>query len=181
MKKLKLTNLILEPSPIRLVEQNGEPSKTLEASGDVPLPQFTLLAYTGNMVKTRDIPLPIVVDMSGVNIPTQKISVRYEHKSFQGVGHTEKIAIVGTDIIAEGVISRDTCWSRDIVQSARNGFPWQASMGGAIHNAEYIPAGQSVTVNGKTFEGEIYVVRKMTGHVPAKSSQPMTIFIIILY
>ena len=100
--------------------------------------------------------------MSGIDIPLQKIPVRLEHKSNQGVGHTEKIAIFGGEIIAEGIISRDTSWAKDVAQSAKNGFPWQVSMGGPIHEAEYIPAGQKVTVNGKTFEGELYVVRNMT-------------------
>jgi hypothetical protein len=135
---------------------------TLEASGHIPLPHFTLLAYTGGIITTRNFPIPLVVDMQGLDIPSQKIPVRYEHKSSQGVGHTEKIAVVGTEIIAEGVMSRETTWSHDIVQSAKNGFPWQASIGGSILEAEYIPTGQKVTVNGKTFEGELYVVRKLT-------------------
>jgi hypothetical protein len=56
----------------------------LEASGNIPLPHFTLLAYTGGLVKIRNLPLPLVVDMNGVDIPSLKIPVRYEHKSFQG-------------------------------------------------------------------------------------------------
>ena len=135
---------------------------TLEASGNITLPHFTLLAYTGGIVKTRNFPIPLVVDMQGLDIPLQKIPVRYEHQSSQGVGHTEKIAVIGTEIIAEGVISRETMWSRDIVKSAKNGFPWQASIGGSILEAEYVPAGQKVTVNGQSFEGELYVVRKLT-------------------
>ncbi|MDR1478833.1 MAG: hypothetical protein LBJ00_07820, partial [Planctomycetaceae bacterium] len=126
------------------------------------LPQFTLIAYTGGKVQTREIPLPIVVDMNGIDIPVQKIPVRMEHKSSQGVGHTTKIAIVATELMAEGVISRDTAWARDVALSAKNGFPWQISMGGPIHEADYIPKDQKVIVNGRTFEGEIYIVRKMT-------------------
>ena len=103
-----------------------------------------------------------MIDLAGLDIPAQKIPVRFEHKSFQGVGHTEKIRIVGTEVMAEGVISRDTSWARDVAQSAKNGFPWQASMGGPIHQTDYVPFGQSVTVNGQTFEGECYVIRKMT-------------------
>ncbi len=162
MKKiLKLTSLTLPPSPIMLVA-NENAGKTLEATGDPPLPQFTLVAYTGVKVQTKDFPCPIVVDLQGIDIPVQKIPVRFEHKSFQGVGHTEKIAVVGTDVLAGGVISRDTSWARDVAMSAKNGFPWQASMGGPIHEAEYVPFGQKVTVNGRTFEGELYVIRKMT-------------------
>ncbi len=126
------------------------------------MPRFDLVAYTGGLVKTRDIPIPLVVELTGIDIPKQKIPVRFEHKSNQGVGHTEKIGVIGTELFAAGVISRDTVWSRDVKKSAVNGFPWQISMGGPIHEAEYVPAGQKVTVNGQTFEGELYVVRKMT-------------------
>ncbi len=114
------------------------------------------------MVKTREIPLPLVVDLSGVDIPLQKVPVRLEHKSNQGVGHTERIAIVGNEIVASGLISRDTSWARDVTLSAKNGFPWQISMGGPIHETEYVSPGQKVSVNGWVFEGELYVVRRMT-------------------
>jgi hypothetical protein len=151
----------LEPIPIKLVESQSEPTN-LEASGEVPLPQFTLIAYTGGKVQTRDIPLPIVVDMSGIDIPLQKIPVRLDHNSSQGVGHTTKVTVVGSELIAEGVISRDTCWARDVAMSAKNGFPWQISMGGPIHEVEHVQEGEKVIVNGKAFEGELYVVRQMT-------------------
>ena len=152
---------MLEPTPVMLVENENDP-KRLEAGGEQALPVFSLVAYTGGKAQPKDFPCPVVIDLSGLDIPSQKIPVRYEHKSFQGVGHTETIRLVGTDVMAEGIISRDTSWARDVARSAQNGFPWQASMGGPIHQAEYVPPGKSVTVNGKTFEGEIYVIRKMT-------------------
>ena len=161
MKKMKLTSLRLPPSPIRLVADN-EDATTLEAGAEKPLPLFTLVAYTGGKAKPKDFPCPVVVDLQGIDIPMQKIPVRFEHKSFQGVGHTEKITVVGAEVLAEGVISRDTSWARDVALSAKNGFPWQASMGGPIHQTEYVPFGQKAAVNGQTFEGELYVIRKMT-------------------
>lgn len=145
-----------------LVVQNENELKTLEAAGEPVLPVFTLVAYTGGKAQPKDFPCPVVIDLAGLDIPVQKIPVRYEHKSFQGVGHTEKIRIVGIEVLAEGKISRDTSWARDVAQSAKNGFPWQASMGGPIYQTEYVPFGQKVTVNGQTFEGELYVIRKMT-------------------
>ncbi len=154
--------MTLEPSPIRLVAPNENELKTLEAGGEPPLPVFTLVAYTGGKAQPKDFPCPVVIDLAGLDIPLQKIPVRFEHKSFQGVGHTEKIRVVGLDVLAEGVISRDTSWARDVAQSAKNGFPWQASMGGPIYQTEYVPFGQKATVNGQTFEGELYIIRKMT-------------------
>ena len=161
MKKiLKLTKLMIPTGPISLVEPAEK--ENLELGGEQPLPLFTLVAYTGGKAQPKDFPCPVVIDLSGLDIPAQKIPVRYEHKSFQGVGHTEKIRIVGSEVMAEGVISRDTSWARDVAQSAKNGFPWQASMGGPIHQTEYVPFGQKITVNGQTFEGECYVIREMT-------------------
>lgn len=126
------------------------------------MPEFTLVAYTGGKARPKDFPCPVVVDLQGIDIPVQKIPVRFEHKSYQGVGHTDKIVVVGNEVLAGGVVSRDTSWARDVAQSAKNGFPWQASMGGPIHQTEYVPFGQKCTVNGREFEGELYIIRKMT-------------------
>ena len=112
MKKMKLTSLTLPPSPIRLVATENA-GTTLEATGEPSLPQFALVAYTGVKVQSKDFPCPIVVDLQGIDIPQQKIPVRFEHKSFQGVGHTEKIVIVGLEVLADGVISRDTSGTPD--------------------------------------------------------------------
>jgi hypothetical protein len=155
---------MLAPHPIKFIEDaiDADNSTSATSSEERSLPRFTLLAYTGCVVQTRDLPLPVIVDINGVDIPLQKIPVRYEHRSFQGVGHTEKITILGNDLIAEGVMSRDTSWSRDILHSAKNGFPWQASMGGPILESEYVAPDQEINVNGQTIKGELYVIRKMT-------------------
>ena len=52
-------------------------------------------------------------------------------------------------------------WCHQRNNSSKNGFPWQASMGGPIIQAEYVPEGQSITVNGQTFTGEMYVARRV--------------------
>ena len=88
------------------------------------------------------------------------IPVRLDHNPRQGVGHTQRVAIENGQIIAEGLISRDTSWARDVAKSAVNGFPWQASIGAAVVDAEFVPSGQSVTVNGRTFSGPLHVVRQ---------------------
>ena len=65
-------------------------------------------------------------------------------------------------LVAEGLISRDTSWARDVARRGTNGFPWQASIGGPVLEAEFVPDGQTVEVNGRTFEGPLHVVRRMT-------------------
>ena len=140
---------------------------TIEAASDKPsgggasgVPQFRMVAYTGGLMRIEGFPHPVVVDLEGLAIDRQDIPVRLDHQSRQGVGHTQRVAVENGSLIAEGLVSRDTSWARDVIRSGQNGFPWQASIGAAVVDAQFIPNGQNVTVNGRTFDGPIHVVRK---------------------
>jgi len=135
---------------------------TVEATGDAEKsrPTFRMVAYTGGLMRITGFPHPVVVDLEGLTIDRQEIPVRLDHNPRQGVGHTQRVAIEGGQVVAEGVISRDTSWARDVAKSAANGFPWQASIGAAVIDAEFVPNGQVVTVNGRTFTGPLHVVRE---------------------
>jgi hypothetical protein len=134
----------------------------IEAAGgnDKQLPQFSMIAYTGGLMRITEFPHPVVVDLEGLAVERQDIPVRLDHNPRQGVGHTQHIAVENGQVTAEGLISRDTSWARDVARSGTNGFPWQASIGAAVVEAEFIPVGQNVTVNGRTFDGPIHVVRQ---------------------
>ena len=64
--------------------------------------------------------------------------------------------------MAAGVVSRDTAAAKEIVVSARNGFPWQASIGAGVEEFEFVKENQKVLVNGREFVGPVNVVRKAT-------------------
>ncbi|HCD33007.1 MAG TPA: hypothetical protein DER01_11415, partial [Phycisphaerales bacterium] len=142
------------------IEAAGE--KSSGASGGGSVPQFRMVAYTGGLMRIEGFPHPVVVDLEGLAIDRQDIPVRLDHQSRQGVGHTQRVAVENGSLIAEGLVSRDTSWARDVIRSGQNGFPWQASIGAAVIDAQFIPNGQNVTVNGRTFDGPIHVVRKAT-------------------
>jgi phage major head subunit gpT-like protein len=131
-----------------------------KSSGGIP--QFRMVAYTGGLMRIEGFPHPVVVDLEGLGIDRQDIPVRLDHSSRQGVGHTQRVAVENGSLVAEGLVSRDTSWARDVIRSGQNGFPWQASIGAAVIDAQFIPNGQNVTVNGRTFDGPIHVVRKAT-------------------
>jgi hypothetical protein len=139
---------------------------TIEAAGnkEIPgsVPQFKMVAYTGGLMRIEGFPHPVVVDLEGLAIDRQDIPVRLDHQSRQGVGHTQRVAVENGSLVAEGLVSRDTSWARDVIRSGQNGFPWQASIGAAVIDAQFIPNGQNITVNGRTFDGPIHVVRKAT-------------------
>ena len=49
-----------------------------------------------------------------------------------------------------------------MVAAAKNGFPWQASVGASVEEFEFIRESQKAIVNGLEFSGPINVVRKAT-------------------
>jgi len=137
------------------------PLQVVAGAGDGDsLPRFRMVAYTGGVMRIAGFPHPVVVDLEGLAIERQDIPVRLDHNARQGVGHTQRVTIENGQVIAEGLVSRDTSWARDVAKSGVNGFPWQASIGAAVEEAEFVPNGQSITVNGRTFAGPLHVVRK---------------------
>jgi len=123
------------------------------------MPRFHMVAYTGGVMRISGFPHPVVVDLEGLAIERQDLPVRLDHNPRQGVGHTQRVAVENGQVVAEGLVSRDTSWARDVAKSGANGFPWRASIGAAVVEAEFVPNGQRVTVNGRTFDGPLHVVR----------------------
>ena len=130
--------------------------------GDGSLPRFSMVAYTGGPIRTLGFAYPVVVNLGGMKIPTQRRPVRFQHSAFEGVGHTERIAVENGKLIAEGVVSRDTKAAQEIVASGKKGFPWQASIGASVDELEFIKGPVAVTVNGRKFKGPLYVAHKTT-------------------
>lgn len=137
----------------------------IQAAADGPqqgMPRFSMVAYTGGAMRLGGWRYPVVVDLSGMQIPAQKRPIRMNHDSGLGVGHTESIKVDGGKLLAAGVVSRSTPAAADVVSSGKNGFPWQASIGASSEEVEFVKEGQSAAVNGQTFSGPINVVRKST-------------------
>ncbi|MEX2670919.1 MAG: hypothetical protein WD294_02290 [Phycisphaeraceae bacterium] len=130
-----------------------------DGSDGEALPRFSMVAYSGEPMRVQGWRHPVVVDLEGLRIESQRKPIRFAHSAYQGVGHSERIAVEGNQLIAEGVVSRDTPAAREVVSSGKRGFPWQASIGAGVEQAEFVKAGANVTVNGRTFEGPLFVAR----------------------
>ncbi len=130
------------------------------SSSENVIPRFSMVAYTGGVMNIAGFPHPVVVDLEGLSIDRQDIPVRLDHNPRQGVGHTTGIVKVDNTILVEGLVSRDTTWARDVARSGVKGFPWQASIGAAVIEADFIPHGSEVVVNNQKFTGPLHVVRR---------------------
>jgi len=138
---------------------------TVAAAADgqaVPLPRFKMVAYTGGPMRVAGWRHPVVIDLAGLAVPSQSRPIRFGHDPLSGVGHTDAIRVEAGQLIATGVISRDTGAAKEVVASSRNGFPWQASVGASVEEFEFIKDNQKATVNGQELTGPVNVVRKAT-------------------
>jgi len=127
-----------------------------------PLPRFKMVAYTGGAMRVAGWRHPVVIDLAGLAVPSQARPIRFGHDPLSGVGHTDSIRVEAGQLVATGVISRDTQAAKEVVASSRNGFPWQASVGASVEEFEFIKDNQKATVNGQELTGPVNVVRKAT-------------------
>jgi hypothetical protein len=102
------------------------------------------------------------VDLAGLQIPRQNTPVRFNHDAAAGIGHTDRITIERGQLLATGLVSRDTPHAHEAVAAAKNGFEWQASIGASVQEQEYVPEGKVVIVNGREWRGPLNVVRRST-------------------
>ena len=133
-----------------------------EGAQPAGLPRFRMVAYTGTPMRIAGWRYPVILDLAGLAIPSQARPIRFGHDPLSGVGHTDAIRIEQGQLVAAGLVSRDTAAAREVVVSSKNGFPWQASVGTSVEEFEFVKESQKVIVNGREYSGPLNVVRKAT-------------------
>ncbi len=131
-----------------------------EANGESKLPKFSMLAYTGKMI---DVGFgdPVVINLDGLDVADGKaMPILLNHSSSQIVGHSDVRENTGNQLSLSGVISADTEFSKTVVNSAKNGFPWQSSVGVEIVKARWIEEKEVFKANGREFEGPAYLIEE---------------------
>ena len=124
------------------------------------LPKFSMVAYTGGAMTVRGWDAPVVVDLAGLQWTAKARPILKDHSASLVVGHTTAIRVVDGVLVVDGVVSGAGAVARDVVDSSRNGFPWQASIGADAGGIEFIGDGETVTANGREFDGPVYVSRR---------------------
>ena len=127
---------------------------------------FEMTAYSGGKLFVNGFPHPVVIDLKAVVVkgsqgsPNKSLPVTLDHKRNQRVGHVDRVQITANKILMAGSTSANTPHRDEVLDSARDGYPWQASIEGRVQNPRVIRAGQKVTVNGRTFDGPVVVARR---------------------
>jgi hypothetical protein len=133
----------------------GEPAP---APADEPreLRRFRMLAYTGASMVIPGYDFPVVIDLAGLEVPSQARPVLRQHDPARIIGHTETV-LVGSEVTVSGVVSGAGEDAQEVIRAADNGFPWQVSVGADPIEVESVGRGVRVTVNGREFEGPLFV------------------------
>ncbi len=132
--------------------------------------RFTIRAYSGGPLYLADYPLPVIVDLAGMEIESQTIPTPFNHDLQNEVGRTESITKIaagmdGTTFVAidaTGVLDTATDDGRLVAAANTGGFKWEASIGAPVQEMEEYGKGETVRVNGRTFSGPVLVARKTT-------------------
>ena len=133
----------------------------LKANGAGKPKRFSILAYSGGLLPVDGFPHPVVVDLSGLELPGS-IPILIDHtKSVEAtLGLTDNIHNDGTKLTLAGAITGQSALALQVLAQAAAGHTWQASIGAMVIESEDIPAGQTATANGQTFTGPVVIARR---------------------
>ena len=121
---------------------------------------FSVLAYTGKPMQLAGWDLPVLIDLEGMEFGNSLVA-NLDHDSSKRVGNAQH-RIENNMLYMDGTASAATEARREVVESARDGFVWQASIEANANNAVEVAEGESVTANGGTYEGPLYHVTAST-------------------
>jgi hypothetical protein len=125
-----------------------------------PRPRVRLVAYTGVPMNVAGFYTPVIIELSGLRAPKANIPLLLDHDSALIVGQTDEITIADGQAVVSGIITGDDAPASKVVAHARNGFKWQASVGAQVVRREFVEAGKTVTVNGRTVSGPLVIARE---------------------
>jgi len=128
-------------------------------AADQRTPTVRILAYSGGPIDQPWSDTPIYIDLATLRIPDQRLPLRLNHDPDRGIGHTDTITTDGRTLVATGLLSRDNEATREVIASARRGFPWRASIGAKTLSLTELAPNQKTTLNGREITGPALVAQ----------------------
>jgi hypothetical protein len=130
-----------------------EAPATLDLTASVAtrkLPAVEIVAYGGGAMNVPGWGV-IAIDLAGLELGRVPILADHESRRIGVVGHGQAEVRDGKLVVA-GSVSATTEAAREIVEAAKNGFPWQASVGVQVIERRHVRAGERVEVNGREID-----------------------------
>lgn len=123
-------------------------------------PTFSIVAYTGGPMNVDGFYQPVVLELTGIKAaPRIPVLLNHELQHIVGQGSAD---VSTRGVTVAGTITGDDGPALTVVSHAKNGFQWQASIGARIDSREFLEAGRTAVVNGRTVTGPLLIARKST-------------------
>jgi len=148
-------NIVLAASPAGMV------FAAEESNSEALLPKFTMTAYAGGPMDVGYW-LPVVMDLEGMDEVVNPIPALLNHEPDDVAGHIVTATHDGKTLTAAGIVSGTSQEAMDMVSTAKNGFPWQASIGAKVKRFEELTTNATATVNGQEIQGPVLIARQWT-------------------
>jgi hypothetical protein len=130
----------------------------IEASADGGKPKVMGLAYGGGKMNLPGWKFPVVVDLSGMQIPEQvPLLLNHENRTSSRVGMIGAKVDQNT-LTIEGEIIAQGKEADDVVEQAKSGADWQLSIGAEVLNSELVK--DKRMVNGQEQDGPFFHITK---------------------
>lgn len=133
-----------------------------DEEGGESIKAFDINAYNGGSLSLQNFSEPAYIDLSSAYVhgEADQQPILMEHDTKKIVGHGKPMIHASDMTVESGVMSHDNEHSRQIVAAAKNGFQWQASVGGKMTKPPLmVKEGQSARVNGRSVSGPAVVIR----------------------
>ena len=126
--------------------------------------RFDMVAYTGAPMRLKGYRAPVVVDLAGLNVPSQNRPILLDHDSSVDsiAGQSDSITVMDGKLRVAGEILASDGRVAKVADLAASGFRWQASIGATPDRVEELRAGDTALVNGQEVRGPLAVVRQAT-------------------
>ena len=120
-------------------------------------PKFLIKANAGSRMSFPD--GDVVIDLAGVvsQKDARAIPILYGHDWDAQLGHATVARVDESGVWLEGVVSVPSERAKEWAESAKAGFPWQASLGFLVTDSIKIEDDDEIEVNGRTEKGEVTV------------------------
>lgn len=124
----------------------------IQAAGDRP-PAVRIVAYTGGLMSVPGWG-PVVIDLAGMELPGEQVGILADHDAtLRGIVGHGRATIAAGRLLVEGTLAPATEAARQIIELARSGYRFQASVGVVPSEHVRVKAGQPLSANGRTLEG----------------------------
>ncbi len=152
------------------------PLEAMEVEGQETRQKFRLEANSGVPMNLSGFYDPVIIDMQGVQFDKNVTAVIMDHDVAKRIGHTIEQVVIpagatgvldgvsynGPLVAAVAVQSSDMGVAQGFVKDAKEGFPFQVSVGASIVPgfAAFVKEGETVYINGKDWNGPLIVAQK---------------------